>query len=294
MFFKSKIQNSKSKICVEIRHSTVGRSLVAGVLVALVNAQAWAQEPAKTAGMAPLQAEQELLLGVKHAEQELRTVQIAHRPDEPEVAIAQTELAALYHAYGKYADAEALYKRVLGTKEKLVGRDHPDVARALVLLASLYETQQRYGEAEPLLKRAVDIVERTLGRDHPMAAHTLERLAWLYRQEGRRAEAAALLERALVIREVAFGMEHEAVGRTLDELATTYSDDGRLSDAEPHFKRAQDIYQKTLGLDHPLVARLLEHYAAALHGNPQREEEARTLADRAERIRTNWRITHGE
>ena len=37
-------------------------------------------------------------------------------------------LAHLYRAQGRYADAEPLYKRALAIREKALGPDHPDVA----------------------------------------------------------------------------------------------------------------------------------------------------------------------
>ncbi len=68
----------------------------------------------------------------------------------------------LYHAQGRYAEAELLYKRALEIREKALGPDHPDVANSLNNLASLYDEQGRYGEAEPLLKRALTILEKAL------------------------------------------------------------------------------------------------------------------------------------
>ena len=48
-------------------------------------------------------------------------------------------LAGLYHAQGRYADAEPLYKRALAICEKALGPDHPDVALSLNNLAALYQ-----------------------------------------------------------------------------------------------------------------------------------------------------------
>ena len=58
-------------------------------------------------------------------------------------------LAELYRAQGKYAEAEPLYKRALGIREKALGPDHPDVATGLNNLAELYRVQGKYAEAEP-------------------------------------------------------------------------------------------------------------------------------------------------
>jgi tetratricopeptide (TPR) repeat protein len=88
-------------------------------------------------------------------------------PNHPDVALALHNLAWVYEAQGRYADAEPLLRRSLAIMEKAVGRDHPTVAIQVNSLASLYLTQGRYSEAEPLYERALAIREKTLGPEHP-------------------------------------------------------------------------------------------------------------------------------
>ena len=76
-------------------------------------------------------------------------------------------LAWLLHARGRYAEAEALYKRALAIEEKAVGPNHPNVATTVNNLARLYRSQSRYGEAEQLHRRALTIREQALGAAHP-------------------------------------------------------------------------------------------------------------------------------
>ena len=63
------------------------------------------------------------------------------------MATTLNDLAALYQAQGRYAEAEPLYKRALANYEKALGPDHPYVAMALNNLAGLYEAQGRYADA---------------------------------------------------------------------------------------------------------------------------------------------------
>ena len=88
-------------------------------------------------------------------------------PDHPDVAPSLNNLAGLYEAQGRYAEAEPLYKRALAINEKALGPDHPDVAASLNNLANLYQAQGRYAEAEPLYKRALAIQEKALGPTTP-------------------------------------------------------------------------------------------------------------------------------
>ena len=66
-------------------------------------------------------------------------------------------LALLYGAQGKDAEAEPLYERVLAILEEALGPEHPRVAVSLNNLAAHYRGQGKYTEAEPLHWRALAI-----------------------------------------------------------------------------------------------------------------------------------------
>ena len=53
----------------------------------------------------------------------------------------------LYHAQGKYAEAEPLCRRVLAIAEKAPGPEHPDVATALENCSKLLRKTNRETEA---------------------------------------------------------------------------------------------------------------------------------------------------
>jgi tetratricopeptide (TPR) repeat protein len=118
----------------------------------------------------------------------------------PGFATDLNNLAGLYHAQGKYAEAEPLYKRTLAIREMALGPEHPQTALSFNNLALLYFNQGRYAEAEPLYKRALAIKEKALRPEHPNVATTLENYAALLRQTGRSAEATEMEARAEAIR----------------------------------------------------------------------------------------------
>ncbi|MCH6577531.1 MAG: tetratricopeptide repeat protein, partial [Proteobacteria bacterium] len=105
------------------------------------------------------EAEKQLVGALKEAEE--------FGPQDPRLATSLNNLAELYRAQGRYAEAEPLYKRALAIDEKALGPEHPDVATNLNNLAALYDDQGRYAEAEPLHKRALAIYEKALGPEHP-------------------------------------------------------------------------------------------------------------------------------
>ena len=70
------------------------------------------------------------------------------------MARSLNDLAELYRAQGKYAEAEPLYKRSLAISEKALGPEHPDVATSLENMALLYRDTNREQEAQELEQRA--------------------------------------------------------------------------------------------------------------------------------------------
>ena len=136
----------------------------------------------------------------KVAKEALKVAEDTFGSDHPAVGKSLNNLASMYLAQGKYAEAEPLYKRALAIDEKAFGKDHPNVTTDLNNLAALYLAQGKYAEAEPLLKREMAIAEKTLGPDHPQGATVLKNMARLYKETGRVDEAKRLEERAQAIR----------------------------------------------------------------------------------------------
>ena len=70
---------------------------------------------------------------------------------------------------------------------------------------------------------------------------------------------------------------------SLNNLALLYYLQGHYAQAELHFKKALVIFEKTVP-DHPDIATVLKSMAA-LYAKMGREDEARIMDARAERIR---------
>ena len=81
------------------------------------------------------------------------------------LAASLNNLAAVYRAQGKYAQAEPLYQRALGIYETALGPEHPHVADTLENYADLLRKMERDVEAEEMEKRAKAIrAKRDPGR----------------------------------------------------------------------------------------------------------------------------------
>ena len=76
------------------------------------------------------------------------------------MAKAVASLAYVAARQGRYAEADAMFKRELAIREKTFGPDHPTVALALTRYAEVLNDQKRWAEAEPLVDRAIAIRDR--------------------------------------------------------------------------------------------------------------------------------------
>jgi tetratricopeptide (TPR) repeat protein len=169
---------------------------------------------------------------------------------------ALNNLARVYMAQGKYADAEGLFKRALAIYEKTQGPDRPNVAHILTGVAAVYTYQGKYADAEGPLKRALTIYEKARGVSQRAVANTLSNLAIVYTEQGKYADAEPLYQRSLAIREKALGKDHPDVAESLYNLANAYGRQGKYADAERLYKRALAIYKQANHPD-PSVGMLL-------------------------------------
>lgn len=92
------------------------------------------------------EAEKQLEAALKEAE--------AFGPGDVRLATSLNNLALLYKAQGRYAEAEPLYKRSLAIDEKALGPEHPAVATSLENYADLLRKTGRLSEATNMETRA--------------------------------------------------------------------------------------------------------------------------------------------
>ncbi|CUS09277.1 unnamed protein product, partial [Tuber aestivum] len=57
---------------------------------------------------------------------------------------------------GKYNESEAVNRRALEGREKILGPAHPDTLTSVRNLASVLESQGKYGESEAMNRRALE------------------------------------------------------------------------------------------------------------------------------------------
>jgi Tfp pilus assembly protein PilF len=60
---------------------------------------------------------------------------------------------------GKYEEAEAMHRRALKGREKVLGLEHPDTLASVNNLGVVLERQDKYEEAKTMHRRALEVKE---------------------------------------------------------------------------------------------------------------------------------------
>ncbi len=187
--------------------------------------------------------------------------------EHPSTATSLSNLGNVLYLQGKYPESEAVYRRALAMREKLLGSDHPDVATSLNNLANVLQelnkdqrigasdarTRARLGtglggattDVEAMYRRALAIQERALGRENPATANSLNNLAVLLGLRGDFAQAEQLHRDALASMEKVFGEQHPDTAAILTALSLVLDRQGKLVEAEASYLRAVEISRRT-------------------------------------------------
>ena len=174
---------------------------------------------------------------------------------------ALNDLARAHQALGRYAEAAAMFKQVLGTLQKNLPPNDKGLAQPLANLATVYLLQANPGEAEKLYKQALAIATKAQAGPSQDVALLISNLADVYKAQARYDEAEAQYKRALEMAEKTGGPSSLLVALILNNLTKVYEDQSRFAEVEDASRRALAIREKALGPNHPDVAASVNNLA---------------------------------
>lgn len=202
--------------------------------------------------------------------------------DSAAAADSLAQLARFYDSQGRRADAEPLYRQMLGIRER-TAPDSLATAQALNELALAAYTRGQHAESLALFGRALVIIERAKGKDSLEVALVLNSMGLVQEALKQPAEAEPLYLRALAIRD-----QHDpsgtATAEVLNNLASLQYRQRRFAKAEPLFLRSLGILEQHLGTAHAGLLTALDNLDA-LYQSTGRRDKAREVAKRAAEIR---------
>jgi tetratricopeptide (TPR) repeat protein len=177
---------------------------------------------------------------------------------------------------GKYAAAEAVYRRLLADARAAHGADAPPTLGAMHHVAESLRRQGKHAEAEARFREVLAARRRVLGAGHVDTLATLHGLATVLRAQSRYAEAEAMYRRVLAGRRTALGPEHAETLRTARQLAFTLRAQAKYAAAESLYREVLAVSTRTLGPEHPRTL-MLTGGLARLFQQQGRYAEAETL-----------------
>lgn len=175
--------------------------------------------------------------------------------------LALNDLARAHQELGHYADAVAMFKRVVDALQKNIPPTDPRIAQALANLATASLLQGNAGEAEKLYKQALDIATKSLGPNDPAVVRLIGNLGDVYTSQARYDEAETQYKQALALAEKNNGPNSLQVALVLNNLTKIYEEQSRFAEVETATKRALAIREQALGPNHPDVAASLNNLA---------------------------------
>jgi serine/threonine protein kinase/Tfp pilus assembly protein PilF len=185
--------------------------------------------------------------------------------NQPDVeADLRSTIGKVYSDLGHYTNAEAMHRKALALRKKLLGSEHPDVARSLNNIAGVLKQQGKLAEAENLFREALAMHKKVEGSEHPDVASSLNNLAAVLEEEGKLQEAETLYRQALAMQTKLLGPESPNLATILNNLANTLQDEGKPVEAETLFRQGLAMQKKLLGSEHLEVARSLHRLALLL------------------------------
>ncbi len=178
-----------------------------------------------------------------------------HGADAP-LALANTlhNLASMHKDAGRPQQAEALNRRALALKLKVLKEDHPSVLSTLNQLAISLADQYRNDEAQVLQLKVVAGLRALHGPNNKIVADALDELASELQDAGHISRAIATYREVLAVDEAVSGHQSMDVAVHLNNLATALEAAGDPA-AEASYRESLAIRQLLLPAGDLTVAR---------------------------------------
>jgi len=183
-----------------------------------------------------------------------------------------------------FAEAEALFRRVLAVRQARLAPTDTDLADAYADLGFVLWRQGAFEPAVEAAEHAVSLHRAGVPPDSAGLASALNVLGDALESAQRMDEAEGVFREMLRVRRAWFGPNHPSVPVGLSSFAGFLRNMGRYDEAAPFAREAFEVSRATLGPDHPNT---LEHsilVASILRGQGRPDEAVPIIEDVIDRI----------
>ena len=163
----------------------------------------------------------------------------------------QNELAGAYRAAGSYAEAIAMYRKVVAERTLVLGEEHADTLSSLSSFAAALKASGDLTEATKIYQQVLDDRTRLLGKDHPKTLTSRNNLAAALKASGNLTEATKIYQQVLDDRTRLLGKDHPKTLTSRNNLAAALKAAGQFTEAIALHEQTLSGRKRVLGRDHP-------------------------------------------
>jgi tetratricopeptide (TPR) repeat protein len=153
-------------------------------------------------------------------------------------------LAWVDYTQGRYTDGEAIYKKTIELRRRVLGPEHLKTLLSERNLGDLYLAQGRQAEAEALLKQILETSRRRLGPDHPDTLAIAGDLGGVYVAQRNYRLAETYEFQAVEGKTHRLGPDHADTLNSEADLVSTYLLEGKFDEAEPRARKIVEINRR--------------------------------------------------
>jgi serine/threonine protein kinase len=185
--------------------------------------------------------------------------------NQPEVeADLRDTIGQTYHDIGQYTDAEAMHRRALALRKRVLGTGDVSLAISLTGLGYALLGEGKQQEARVAWLDALELRRKLLPKDHPDLATSMCVWAMQLFNDGHLAESETMHREALAIRRRILGEKHVDVAFSLNNLANTLTAEKKYQEAESQYRQALTLRQELIGPKSTAVAATLGNVGSVL------------------------------
>ncbi|CAZ86084.1 unnamed protein product [Tuber melanosporum] len=181
-------------------------------------------------------------------------------------------LVWILDALGKYDEGERTNKRVLDTRQRVLGPGHPDTLSSLHKHGVMLQRLGRYAEAEKYYRHALEGREKKLGPEHPDTLSSVDGWVMVLLELGEYAGAEQPAQRAFEGYQKIWGPDHKSTLMAMGNLSSVLQGLGRYDEAETVLRTVVEGREKALGPESMITLLSVNNLALLLHHLGQFEE----------------------
>ena len=131
--------------------------------------------------------------------------------------------------FGKYAEAEAMFRETLALQTEALGAEHSSRLTSANNLATALRNQGKYAMAEAIYRETLVLRTKKLGTEHPDTLRSRNGVTNTLSSQGKHAEAKVMYWETIMVQTKILGARHPDTLRSKNNLANALGSQGKYA-----------------------------------------------------------------